>query len=809
MPLSFAQRRLWFLHQMEGPSATYNIPLALRLFGDLDQDALQAALGDVVARHESLRTIFPQTQGVPCQHVLDTPEARPMVRVTPTTPAELPEVLAQAARYGFDLGTQAPVRAELFALAPDEHVLLIVVHHIAGDGWSMDPLSRDLATAYTARCQGQAPGWAPLAVQYADYTLWQHQLLGDQADPDSLFAIQLAYWAQTLAGLPEQLQLPTDRPRPAIATYRGDYLTVQLDATLHQGLVGLARHAGASVFMVLQAGLAAVLSRLGAGEDIPLGSPIAGRTDQALDDLVGFFVNTLVLRTDTSGNPTFTHLLARVRETALSAYAHQDIPFEYLVEVLNPARSLAHHPLFQVLLALQNTPEADFRLPGLQVSGMWAPTGTAKFDLGFSLSEQRDPHGTPQGLEGFVEYASDLYDPTTVEILFARWVRLLEAVVADPDTPINRIDLLTPEERHQLLVDYNTTTAPIPATSLPTLFETQAAATPQATAVVFGAVTLTYAQLNAAANRLAHVLIARGVGPERIVALALPRSVELVVSILAVLKTGASYLPLDLEYPAARIAFMLHDARPVLLLTGAQREGGLRDSGRVPRLLVDHPDTVAMLGGYPDTDPIDTDRITPLTLAHPAYVIYTSGSTGIPKGVVVCHGGVSSLAAQIQRLGIGADSRVLQFASASFDASFWELCMGLLSGAVLVLASPEQLLPGASLVALAEHQRVTHVTLPPSVLAVLPTEDGLPPAVTLVIAGEACPPDLVAVWSAGRRMINAYGPTETTVCATMSDALSETTPLPPPIGRPITNTRVYVLDGGLEPVPVGVAGELY
>ncbi|MGH3756102.1 MAG: AMP-binding protein, partial [Pseudonocardiaceae bacterium] len=428
---------------------------------------------------------------------------------------------------------------------------------------------------------------------------------------------------------------------------------------------------------------------------------------------------------------------------------------------LNPARSLAHHPLFQVLLALQNTPEADFRLPGLQVSGMWAPTGTAKFDLGFSLSEQRDPNGTPQGLEGFVEYASDLFDPATVEILFARWVRLLEAAVADPDTPINRIDLLTPEERHQLLVEYNTTAAPIPATSLPVLFHTQVQATPDAIAVVFEDTILTYTQLNAAANRLAHVLIARSVGPERIVALALPRSVELVVSILAVLKTGASYLPLDPEYPAARIAFMLHDAQPAFLLTNAQREGVLRDSGRVPRLLVDHPDTVAMLGGYPDTDPIDTDRTTPLTLAHPAYVIYTSGSTGIPKGVVVCHGGVSSLAAQIQRLGIGADSRVLQFASASFDASFWELCIGLLSGATLVLAPPEQLLPGASLAALAEHQRVTHVTLPPSVLAVLPTEDGLPPAVTLVIAGEACPPDLVAVWSAGRRMINAYGPTET------------------------------------------------
>jgi amino acid adenylation domain-containing protein len=806
MPLSFAQRRLWFLHQMEGPSATYNIPLALRLSGQLDRPALHAALGDVIARHESLRTIFPQIEGVPYQQILDAQKAYPALGVTQTTAVELPQVLATAARYGFDLGTEPPVRAELFALAPEEHVLLILVHHIAGDGWSMDPLSRDLATAYTARSKDEVPEWAPLAVQYADYTLWQRQLLGDQTDPDSLCTTQLTYWTQALAGLPEQLPLPTDRPRPAIATYRGDYLTVQLDTTLHHGLVDLARHAGASLFMVLQAGLAALLDRLGAGKDIPIGSPIAGRTDQTLDDLIGFFVNTLVLRTDTSGNPTFTQLLAQVRETALTAYAHHDVPFEYLVDVLNPTRSLGHHPLFQISLALQNAPEGDFTLPGLDISFLPTPTGTAKYDLFFSLWERRDSDGTPQGLEGFVEYSTDLFDPTTVETLFTRWVHLLETAVAAPDAPISRIDILTPEEHHQLLVDYNNTATPIPAASLPELFQTQVQATPEAIAVVFEDTTLTYAQLNAAANQLAHALIARGVGPEQIVALALPRSVELVVSIVAVLKAGASYLPLDPEYPAARIAFMLCDAQPVLMLTSTQGEGGLLHSGPIPRLFVDHPDTMAMLGGYPDTDPTDTTRITP---QHPAYVIYTSGSTGQPKGVVVSHAGVSSLArAQIQRLGIDTSSRVLQFASPSFDASFWELCMGLLSGAALVLAPAEQLLPGAPLVALAKRQRVTHATLPPSVLTVLPAENGLPSTMTVVTAGEACPPDLVSAWSVGR-LINAYGPTETTVCATMSDPLSGTTPLPPPIGRPITNTRVYVLGAGLQLVPVGVAGELY
>ncbi|MGH3686650.1 MAG: condensation domain-containing protein, partial [Pseudonocardiaceae bacterium] len=464
MPLSFAQRRLWFLHQMEGPSATYNIPLALRLSGQLDHEALWAAVGDVIARHETLRTIFPQIEGVPQQQILDASQACPTLRVTQTTAAELPEALTGAARYGFDLSTEVPVRAELFVVGPEEQVLLIVVHHIAGDGWSLDPLSQDLATAYAARCQGAAPGWAPLAVQYADYTLWQHHLLGDQTDPDSLFATQLAYWTHTLAGLPEQLTLPTDRPRPPVASYRGNYLTIWFDPTLHKGLMGLARRSGASLFMALQAGLAALLNRLGAGSDIPIGSPIAGRTDQALDDLVGFFVNTLVLRTDTSGNPTFRQLLARVRETALSAYAHQDVPFEYLVEVLNPARSLAHHPLFQVMLAFQNAPQGHFELPGLQVSARPEPTGTAKFDLFFTFLERYGEDDSPQGLEGFVEYASDLFDPTTIEALAARLICLLEAVVTDPDQPISRIDILTPTERYQLLVDHNTTTAPIPVT---------------------------------------------------------------------------------------------------------------------------------------------------------------------------------------------------------------------------------------------------------------------------------------------------------------------------------------------------------
>ncbi|MGH3828855.1 MAG: amino acid adenylation domain-containing protein [Pseudonocardiaceae bacterium] len=808
VPLSFAQLRLWYLHQMEGPSATYNIPLALRLTGELDRRALQAALGDVVARHESLRTVFPEAQDMPYQRVLDVDSACPPLMVTQTSETELPRMLASAARYGFDLAVEPPTRAELFVLSPDEHVLLVLVHHIAGDGWSLHPLSADLTRAYAARRHGELPGWAPLPVQYADYTLWQRRLLGDQADPDSLFAVQMAYWTQTLAGLPEQLRLPTDRPRPAVATNRGDHLNVRLDPTLHQGLVGLARCSGASLFMVLQAGLAALLSRLGVGNDIPIGSPIAGRTDQALDDLVGFFINTLVLRTDTSGDPTFRQLLARVRETAFAAYAHQDVPFEYLVEALNPARSLAHHPLFQIVLALQNTPQADFDPPDLRVNAEPAPTGTAKFDLSIILWERRGADGSPEGIDGFFEYARDLFDVDSVEMLFERWVRFLQVAVTDPDQPISGINLLTSEEHARLLAGHNNTTHSSPPTSLPTLFEAQVARTPDAVAVVCGDVTLSYAQLNTRANRLAHALIARGVGPERIVALALPRSAEMVVSILAVLKAGAAYLPLDVDYPVARIVFMLGDAQPVLLLVSEGNAACVPEDAGTPRLVVDDPGTVVVLERCPVTDPTDRERVTALRPEHPAYVIYTSGSTGVPKGVVVCHVGVSGLAAtQVERFGLDTHSRVLQFASPSFDASVMELLMAFAAGAALVVPAGDPL-AGAALVEVLAARGVSHAVIPPAALMGVPPV-GATGLRTLVVGGEACPAELVETWSQGRRMINAYGLTETTACATMSAPLSGAARMPPPIGRPVTNTRVYVLDAGLRPAPPGVVGEVY
>ncbi|MEU1515947.1 amino acid adenylation domain-containing protein, partial [Streptomyces sp. NPDC005811] len=652
VPLSSAQRRLWFLQRVEGTGATYHIPLALRLSGTLDRAALEAALRDVVARHESLRTVFPDERGVPVQRILPPEQAAPRLPVTDTTEAALPDRLTAAARRPFDLAAEPPVHAELFALTPDEHVLLLVVHHIVGDGWSLGPLAADVTRAYAARHRGEAPRWRPLPVQYADYTLWQDRLLGESTDPDSLSARQLAFWAGHLSGLPERLDLPFDRPRPAATTHRGAQLPLHLDAALHRRLSDLARAHGASLFMVLQAGLAALLGKLGAGTDIPLGAPVAGRTDEAADDLVGFFVNTLVLRTDLTGDPSFTELLDRVRRGALAAYAHQDLPFEHLVEELNPTRSLAHHPLFQTMLALQNAPLGEFDLPGLHVTTGLVPTGTAKCDLTFNLAERTAPDGTPAGLTGTVEYSTDLFDAGTVRTIIARWARLLDTAATDPARRLSRIDVLADTERASLLP----TAVPVPVTdTLVGLFEARVRETPDAVAVVWGEVRLSYGELNRRANRLAHALVGRGVGAEDVVALALPRSAELVVAVLAVLKAGAAYLPLDPDYPAARREFMVGDARPVLVV-----------------------DDLAAFdtGGLPETNP----KVGPAP-EHPAYVIYTSGSTGRPKGVVVPHTNVVRLfGATRQWFEFGPGDVWTLFHSYAFDFSVWELWGPLLHG---------------------------------------------------------------------------------------------------------------------------------
>ncbi|MEU3282409.1 amino acid adenylation domain-containing protein, partial [Streptomyces antibioticus] len=805
LPLSSAQRRLWFLHRMEGPSATYNIPLVVRLFGELDRDALRAALAEVVARHESLRTVFPEVDGVPCQRVLAPETAVPRLVTTPTTEAELPDVLASAARHAFDLATEPPLRAQLFTLSDEEHALLVVVHHIAGDGWSLGPLSRELTEAYAAWTQGQAPKWSPLPVQYADYTLWQNELLGDQNDPDSLFATQIDYWTNALAGLPEQLTLPTDRPRPAVMTYRGDYLTVDIDPELHLRLVDFARASGASLFMVLQAGLAALLTRLGAGEDIPLGSPIAGRTDQALDHLIGFFVNTLVLRTDTSGNPTFGDLVQRVRETDLAAYAHQDVPFEHLVELLDPTRTLSHHPLFQTMLALQNAPETEFELPGLRAGVELGRTGTAKFDLFFSLAERRGERGEPQGITGAVEYSGDIYDAPTVQSLFDRWVRLLDAAVSDPDSPLSGIDLLSAEEHRRTLAEFNDTALPLPDASLGELFARQVHRTPDAPAVTCGTTTLTYAELDARANQLAHMLIDRGVRPGDAVAVLLQRSTATVVTVLALTKAGAVHVPLDTRYPAERIRHVIAD-------TGAADSFVVTDTTTQPQLPSETADVLVIDAG----DLAGGEPQAPNVAVHPddaLYVMYTSGSTGTPKGIVVTHRNVTALALD-PRFDAHAHQRVLLHSPTAFDASTYELWVPLLNGGTVVVA-PAGDLDMPTLHDTITTQRVTALWLTSSLLNLI--TEHTPETLTRVhqvwTGGEAVSGATVQQLQRAcpaLTVVDGYGPTETTTFATHHPVprpyTGNTTV---PIGRPMANTRTYVLDTRLRLVPPGVAGELH
>ncbi|MFE7310821.1 amino acid adenylation domain-containing protein, partial [Streptomyces sp. NPDC057546] len=807
VPLSFAQRRLWFLHRMEGPSATYNIPLTLRLSGSLDQRALEAALADVVERHESLRTVFPVVDGVPCQRVLDIDAARPRLRVAEIGERELPERLTEAARYGFELSEESPLRAELFRLGAEEHVLLLMVHHIAGDGWSTGPLLRDLTTAYAARGEGTKPEWSPLPVQYADYALWQQELLGDGADPDSLLNGQLAYWRERLADLPEQVELPFDRPRPMAMSYRGAHLPVRIDAELHRGLRELARDGGASLFIVLQAGLAALLGKLGAGTDVPIGTPIAGRTDEALDDLVGFFVNTLVLRTDLSGDPSFTELLGRVRSDALAAYAHQEVPFEHLVEALNPTRTLAHHPLFQTMLTLQNAPLGTIDLPRLRVATDLVHTGTAKCDLTFVLTEQPGA----DGLSGVVEYSTDLFDAATVTGIVERWLRLLRAVVADPGRRIGQVDVLSADELRALLPADTGQGGELPESSLPALFERQARANPAATALTDGEDTLTYGQLNARANRLAHALIDRGVGPEQLVALSLPRSAELVVAVLAVLKAGAAYVPVDPEYPAARIAYLLQDARPALLVT-TSRTGEQPGADHVDRLLLDTAD----LDGLPDTDPgVAVDP------GHAAYVIHTSGSTGNPKGVVVPHRNVVRLFGTTRELfGFSAEDVWTLFHSYAFDFSVWELWGPLLHGGRLVVVDHETSRSPGRFLELLARERVTVLNQTPSAFYQLMQADEEAPETgrrlalrTVVFGGEALEHTRLAGWfrrhpEDAPRLVNMYGITETTVHVTYA-AIDRSGTAAGQVGAALPDLRAHVLDDGLRPVAPGVPGELY
>ncbi|WUO35196.1 amino acid adenylation domain-containing protein [Streptomyces sp. NBC_00286] len=815
LPLSFAQQRLWVLYRVEGPSPTYNIPIVWRLSGALDTDALQLAVDDLVARHEPLRTVFPEQDGRAHQLILEPEQAGIEVEVIRTSEDELDGRLVEAAEYGFELDREPPLCVRLFQVADDEHVLLLLLHHIAGDEWSDRPLTRDLAEAYEARAAGRVPEWAPLPVQYADFGLWQRAMLGDEKDPASLASRQLAFWQRTLAGLPEELALPADRPRPLEASYRGGTVDMPLDPRLAAELRELARTGNVSMFMVVQAAVAALLTRLGAGTDIPIGSPIAGRTDEALEDLVGFFLNTLVLRTDTTGDPTFRELLGRVRETDLAAFDHQDVPFERVVDALSPARSLARHPLFQVMVVYLAAGGDEDGFAGLRSRREEIGQTTAKFDLSFDFVERADG----EGVDGVLEYSTDLFDHATAEAVAERLSRLLRTVVEAPDTPITRIDVLGAAERRRILTEWNDRPALAPPTTVPALFERQAELSPDAPAVASDGIRLTFAQLNAKANRLARLLVAQGAGPERIVALALPRTARTLLAILAVQKAGAAYLPLDPDAPAGRTRDMLDDARPVLVLTTKELAPQLPPDGP-PTLLLDDPRTTELLAGESPANLLDTDRTTPLTPRQPAYVIYTSGSTGRPKGVVVTHETVGNLF-HSHRETLYAPAKAItgrQHLRAghawafSFDAS-WQPQLWLLDGHCVHVVSDETRRDPELLSAAVVEHGFDFLEVTPSFFAQmaetgLVREDGSCPLAVVGVGGEAVPG---AQWERlgqlpGTEAFNLYGPTESTVDALVARVRDSDRPL---VGRPVAGTRAYVLDDLLQPVPPGVTGELY
>ncbi|ETB34047.1 peptide synthetase, partial [Mycobacterium avium subsp. hominissuis 10-5606] len=803
VPLSFAQSRLWFIGQLHGPSPVYNMVAALRLHGPVDIGALGAALHDVVTRHESLRTVFAATDGTPAQVVLPPDRADigwQVIDASGWSPARLDDVIRDTARHTFDLAAEIPLRAVLLRCGDEEHLLVAVVHHIAADGWSLTPLVRDLARAYASRSAGRVPDWVPLPVQYVDYTLWQRAQFGDLDDPHSLIAGQLRYWESALAGMPERLELPTDRPYPVVADFRGASVAVEWPAQLQQQISRLAGAHNATSFMVVQAALAVLLAKVSASSDVAVGFPIAGRRDPALDDVVGFFVNTLVLRVDVSGDPTVAELLARVRQRSLAAYEHQDVPFEVLVERLNPARSLAHHPLVQVMLAWQNIEPTELSLGQVRVIPLPVDTRTARMDLAWSLAERWTPDGSPAGIGGAVEFRTDVFDTATVEALTQRLRRVLAAMTADPGRRLSSIDLLDPDEHARLdaLGNRAALTRPQnPPTSIPAMFAAQVARTPHAVALTANGRSVTYRRLEEHANQLAHQLIRYGAGPGRCVAVLLERSAEAVAAILGVLKAGAAYLPIDPGLPSARIEFMLADAAPAAVLTSTEFHCRLKEYDQTV-IDVDDPS----IREQPVTAPPAPapDNI--------AYLIYTSGTTGVPKGVAVTHRNATQLFASLGAAGLpAAPGKVWgQCHSLAFDFSVWEIFGALLNGGRVLVVPDDVVRSPKDLHALLVAERVDMLTQTPSEVGVL-SPDGLE-STTLAVAGEACPVEVVDRWAPGRVMINVYGPTETTIVAAVSAPLTPG-PEAPPIGAPVPGTALRVLDAHLRPVPPGVVGELY
>jgi amino acid adenylation domain-containing protein len=795
LPLSFAQQRLWFLHHLSPDSCSYNTLEILQIQGPLNLTVLEQSLGELINRHEIFRTTFPAISEEPIQVIAPPDSFRLKVDnyqdLSPNQQlAKIQQVAELEAGQTFDLAVGPLIQFKLLQLSPQKSVLLLKMHHIIYDGWSFGILIRELSALYEAFLKNLPNPLPPLSIQYGDFAVWQRQYLSGE-----VLEKQLNYWQEQLATVTPILTLPTDRSRPAVQSFRGGVEHFQLDQNTTQGLKQLGQEQGATLFMTLLAAFGVLLSRYSHQSDLLVGSPIANRNQSAIEPLIGFFANTLALRINLSENPNFLELLEQVKQATLAGYVHQDLPFEMLVEKLQPDRDLSRNPLVQVIFALQNTPQDAWNLSDLSIESLpLLVEESVKFDLEVNCWE------TLEGLAMNWAYSRDLFDISTIVKMGEHFQNLLQAIILNPQTRVEEFSFLTDKERHQLLVSWNNTKVDYPQEQcIHQLFEAQVELTPDAVVVVFENQQLTYTELNCRANQLAHYLQALGVGPEVLVGISVERSLEMIVGLLAILKAGGAYLPLDPDYPTERLQFMLEDSQVRFLITQ-------------PSLLEKLPSSQATLICLDDiqsqVSQYSQDNLqNGLHVSNLANVIYTSGSTGKPKGVMVEHRGLVNLAiAQIQSFAVQNNSRVLQFASFSFDACISEILMTFGSGATLYLAPKDALLPGQPLVERLEKDEITHVTLPPSALAVLPKEP-LPNLQTLIVAGEACSLDLIKQWSVGRNFFNAYGPTEASVCASIGQCYQDD--LKVTIGKAIANTQIYILDSYLQPVPVGVPGELY
>ncbi|UUM21367.1 non-ribosomal peptide synthetase [Mycoavidus sp. SF9855] len=796
LPPSFAQQRLWFLAQLDGISDNYHIPLAIRLRGALDRAAWQQALNTLFARHEALRSVFVTIDGQPQVQLLAPELGLPMhwhdLRGKPNAHAQLESLSAQEAKTPFDLAQGPLIRARLIQLADNEHVFLLTQHHIVSDDWSLGVLLQELNALYTAYRAGEPCPLPPLAIQYPDYAAWQRQWLSGKR-----LQTQRAYWRKTLADAPVLLNLPTDRPRPPQQSFAGAQVPVRLDAKITRLLKRLGQEHGATLFMTLLAAWGAVLSRLSGQDDLIIGTPSANRNHREIESLLGFFVNTLALRIDLASEPNTVQLLERVRHSTMAAQAHQNLPFEQVVEIVQPPRKLDHTPLFQVMFAWQNNEVAEWRLPALEVTPVALSYNTVKFDLELNLQEAGDE------IIGDLRYATALFDRQTIERQVGYLQAMLRAMTADAQQSISTVDILAPTERTLLLETWNATAASYPEYQcIHQLFEAQVERTPQATALVYEDQVLTYAELNAHANCLAYQLIELGVQPDARVAICVEHSPVMVVGLLAILKAGGAYVPLDPAYPGERLTHILADATPAILLADAVGRAALSEMALASLTVLD-PNVLLVW-------PISNPQVPGLNSHHLAYVIYTSGSTGTPKGVMVEHRGVVNLAqAQIACFEVHPSSRVLQFASPSFDASVSEIFMALGCGAGLYLLPDIARRDRNGLWDYLARYAITHVTLPPALLQDGEDLPSLNIPLTLILAGEAPGASLLQTLIHQGVVFNAYGPTEITVCATAWRCSHDLSSEVVPIGRPISNIRVYLLDTHGQPVPLGVVGELY